>query len=123
MLKKYLLLIIVAISIFGCNESKVSYDGVLIKGADVPFSVDEPNSIYLKTTVSDEQFPDSVRYYYVIPKDKYYQNFQNNIGNKVSVEGIEEHLYKATIYYDIDIGDIPDNSEPSKPHVSEIYRL
>ena len=89
MFKKYLLLFIIFVSIFGCKD-KVSYDGVLIHKNDLPFIyATDRSDIVLKTSMNDKDFPDGVRYYRVIPKNKHYQDFVNNLGRKVTVRGVE----------------------------------
>lgn len=107
MLKKYLLLFIIFISIFvlGCKD-KVSYEGTLIHKNDLPFvgyasSFDYPErDIFLKTSISDSKFSDGVRYYLIFPKDGKYQDFKNNLGQKVKVKGEEEYnIAQVNIYY------------------------
>lgn len=94
MLKKYLLLFIIFVSILGC-KNRTSYDGVLIRKNDLPFRwYYVSHDIFLKTSIKDEVFPDGVRYYAVIPKDNNYQNFMNNLGKRVKIEGEE---YTATV--------------------------
>ena len=94
MSKKYLLLFIIFISIFGC-KNKNSYDGVLMLRKDLPFRwYYVSHDIFLKTSIKDEVFPDGVRYYAVIPKDNNYQDLINNLGKTVKIEGEE---YTATV--------------------------
>lgn len=73
---------------------KFSYEGILIHRNDLPFrgynmSYVPENDIYLQTSKKDSNFPDGVRYYLIIPKDREYQNFKNNLGRKVKANGIE----------------------------------
>lgn len=89
-------LIIICIFVFGC-KSKVSYDGVLIHRNDLPFKGYAPHygpeeHIFLKTSISDSKFPDGVRYYFICPKNKHYQNFKNNLGGKIRARGEETYL-------------------------------
>ena len=89
-------LIIICIFVFGC-KSKVSYDGVLIHRNDLPFKgygIDYglERDILLKTSMSDSKFPDGVRYYVICPKNKHYQNFKNNLGQKIRARGEETYL-------------------------------
>ena len=94
MLKKYLLLLfVVFILVFGCKK-KVSYEGILIHRNDLPFrgyimSYAPDDDIYIQTSKKDSNFPDGFRYYLIQPKDGEYQNFKNNLGRKVKVNGIE----------------------------------
>ena len=86
-------LIIICLIVFGCKK-KISYEGILIHRNDLPFrgynmSYAPENDIYLQTSKKDSNFPDGVRYYLIIPKDREYQNFKNNLGRKVKVNGIE----------------------------------
>ncbi len=86
-------LIIICLIVFGCKK-KVSYEGILIHRNDLPFrgynmSYAPENDIYLQTSKKDSNFPDGVRYYLIIPKDREYQNFKNNLGRKVKANGIE----------------------------------
>lgn len=101
MLKKYLLLFIIFIPIFGCKE-KVSYEGTLIHRDDLPFIIYavQKSDIFLKTSISDSKFSDGVRYYLIFPKDGKYQDFKNNLGQKVKVKGEEEYnIAQVNIYY------------------------
>ena len=97
MFKKYLLLFIIFVSIFGCkNKNRVSYDGVLIHRDDLPFKGYAPHygpeeHIFLKTSISDSKFPDGVRYYLIYPKNKHYQDFKNNLGRKIMARGEETY--------------------------------
>ena len=106
-------LIIICIFVFGC-KSKVSYDGVLIHRNDLPFKgygIDYglERDILLKTSMSDSKFPDGVRYYVICPKNKHYQNFKNNLGQKIRARGEET--------YRIAQGDI--SQHPSTPNPEE----
>lgn len=88
-------IIIICLIIFGC-KSKVSYDGVLIHRNDLPFKgygIDYglERDILLKTSMSDSKFPDGVRYYLICPKNKHYQNFKNNLGQKIRARGEETY--------------------------------
>ena len=98
MFKKYLLLFIIFVSILGCkNKNRVSYDGVLIHRDDLPFTgygidYSAERDVLLKTSISDSKFPDGVRYYFICPKNKHYQNFKNNLGRKIRARGEETYL-------------------------------
>ena len=86
-------LIIICLIVFGCKK-KFSYEGILIHRNDLPFrgynmSYVPENDIYLQTSKKDSNFPDGIRYYLIIPKDREYQNFKNNLGRKVKANGIE----------------------------------
>lgn len=92
-MKLKICIIIICLIIFGC-KSKVSYDGVLIHRDDLPFKgygVDYglERDVLLKTSMSDSKFPDGVRYYFICPKNKHYQNFKNNLGRKIMARGEE----------------------------------
>ena len=95
-MKLKICIIIVCLLILGC-KSKVSYDGVLIHRNDLPFKGYAPHygpeeHIFLKTSISDSKFPDGVRYYFICPKNKHYQNFKNNLGRKIRARGEETYL-------------------------------
>lgn len=97
MLKKYLLLFIIFVLVFGCKK-KVTHEGVLIQRNNLPFRAYAPNyaperDIFLKTSIKDIKFPDGVRYYLIYPKDGQYQNFKNNLGKNVKVKG--EEIYRV----------------------------
>ena len=122
MSKKYLLLFIIFVSIFGCkNKNRVSYDGVLMHKNDLPFRgfyiLD--TYIFLKTSIKDEVFPDGVRYYEVIPKDNNYQDLINNLGKTVNIEG-EENVSIIAIP-DISIR-LSEEEEESKPYLNIDYQ-
>ena len=116
-------LIIICIFVFGCkNKNRVSYDGVLMLQKDLPFRwYYVSHDIFLKTSIKDEVFPDGVRYYAVIPKDNNYQNFINNIGKTVKIEG-EEYTAIVSIP-DISIR-IPEEGEEkeTEPYLITDYR-
>ena len=94
-MKLKICIIIIYLIIFGC-KSKVSYDGVLIHRNDLPFKgygidYSAERDVLLKTSMSDSKFPDGVRYYVICPKNKHYQNFKNNLGQKIRVRGEETY--------------------------------
>lgn len=105
MLKKYLLLFIIFVLVFGCKK-KVTHEGVLIQRNNLPFRAYAPNyaperDIFLKTSIKDIKFPDGVRYYLIYPKDGQYQNFKNNLGKNVKVKGEEIYrVFQGNLSYD-----------------------
>lgn len=124
--KFYIIIICLSILVFGCNKNNPAlYEGTLIYTDDLPFVTYNfeiaSGSIFLKTSISDSDFPDGVRYYYVIPKDEYYQDFVNNIGNKVSVSGEETTTFYAPVSPDV----LPDSdyTPPEKPYLYKMYDL
>ena len=123
MLKKYLLLFIIFISIFGCkNKNRVSYDGVLIRKNDLPFRgfYVFDTYIFLKTSIKDEVFPDGVRYYEVIPKDNNFQDLRNNLGKTIKIEG-EEYVSKIEIpFFSIRLSE--EEKKEGKPNLDIDYR-
>ena len=123
MLKKYLLLFIIFVSIFGCkHKNRVSYDGVLIRKNDLPFRgfYVFDTYIFLKTSIKDEVFPDGVRYYEVIPKDNNFQDLRNNLGKTIKIEG-EEYVSKIEIpFFSIRLSE--EEKKEGKPNLDIDYR-
>ena len=90
-------LIIICLIVFGCKK-KISYEGILIHRNDLPFrgynmSYAPDNDIYLQTSKKDSNFPDGVRYYLIIPKDREYQNFKNNLACHIFYK-IRRNIFK-----------------------------
>lgn len=116
-IKIYIIILFLSLINFGCKQKVTNvYEGTLIHKDDVPFSIytfEDMSDIFLKTSINDSDFPDGIRYYRVFPKDEYYQDFQNNIGNKVSVEGKETIIFSVPDSPDI----IPGYTPPEKPYL------
>ena len=126
MSKKYLLLFIIFLSIFSCKE-KVSYDGVLIHRNDLPFTGYAPHygpeeDIFIKTSISDSKFPDGVRYYLIYPKNGQYQNFKNNLGKRVKINGEEVYYFPNITIMVIENPDYEPNNKKAYESLDE-YRL
>ena len=124
-MKLKICIIIICLIIFGC-KSKVSYDGILIHRNDLPFKgygIDYglERDILLKTSMSDSKFPDGVRYYVICPKNKHYQNFKNNLGQKIRARG-EETYWIAQI--DMSYQSLPPDYEGLPEYQGSVeYRL
>ena len=127
MLKKYLLLFIIFVLVFGCKK-KVTHEGVLIQRNNLPFRAYAPNyaperDIFLKTSIKDIKFPDGVRYYLIYPKDGQYQNFKNNLGKNVKVKGEETYYFSdVSISIQEDPDYVPPDNRPAYMGFDE-YRL
>ncbi len=127
-IKIYIIILFLSLINFGCKQKVTNvYEGTLIHRNDLPFTCAVDRSdIFLKTSINDSDFPDGVRYYIIFPKDGKYQDFQNNIGNKVSLDGIEAKSGLLPPRPVVPDNTLPDNTpeeEKPKPYRFEIYSL
>lgn len=119
----FLIALLSTIFIFSCNKSEEEFEGILMNHSELSFNFSgDENNIYLKTSIKDDEFPDGVKYYYLYPEQNYYQDFKNNVGKTVIVEGkLQGKVKYIPPMINIHGDDILDKDEEnSKPDIYEM---